>query len=225
MDENWFYIDPAQPLETRRVGPLSRKQMEERAASGVLLSSFLVWYPGLATWIPWKEAAPDYVGNVIQVPAPEVVVKVEAELTAMLSPVYAPFGIRLAAVLIDLMILGVVNALLILVYLFFFQIPKDMLQNSMMINIPGFFLDACYQVYFLSQYGGTPGKMLLGLRVVTPQGEGLSVFHAIGRYFAFWMSALTLGAGFLVVLFDPQRRALHDHLAGTRVQFFRNTKL
>jgi uncharacterized RDD family membrane protein YckC len=138
--------------------------------------------------------------------------------------VYAPFGIRLAALLIDLMILSVANALLILIYLFLFQIPQEMLQDSLLINIPGLVLDACYQVYFLSQFGGTPGKMFLGLKVVTPEGDGLTVFHAFGRYIAFWLSALTLGIGFLIVLFDPQRRALHDHLAGTRVQFFRNFK-
>lgn len=222
MDENWFYLDPAQPPESRRVGPLSRKQMEELAALGTLAADFLVWYPGLTTWIPWKEAAPEFAGNAPQVEIPVVEIAPTQTGTRLASPVYAPFGIRLAALLIDLMILSVANALLILIYLFLFQIPQEMLQNSLLINIPGLVLDACYQVYFLSQFGGTPGKMLLGLKVVTPEGDGLTVLHAFGRYIAFWLSALTLGIGFLIVLFDPQRRALHDHLAGTRVQFFRN---
>lgn len=221
MDENWFYLDPAQPPETRRVGPLSRKQMEDLATAGVLAGAHLVWYPGLATWIPWQDAAPEFSGNTPPEPASSEPIAAPVPDPAA---IYAPFGIRLAAVLVDLMILGVANALLILVYLFFFQIPQETLQDSLLINVPGLFLDACYQVYFLSQFGGTPGKMLMGLRVVTPLGGSLSVIHAFGRYLAFWLSALTLGLGFLMVLFDPQRRALHDHLAGTRVQFFRGIK-
>jgi uncharacterized RDD family membrane protein YckC len=137
---------------------------------------------------------------------------------------YAPFGIRLAAVLVDLLILSVLNAVLIITYLYIFRIPEKMIQTSLLINVPGIVLDAVYQIYFLSQYGGTPGKMFFGLRVVTPSGGSLSVWHAAARYFCFWISALTLGVGFLIVLFDPQRRALHDHIAKTRVVFYPPSK-
>ncbi|HSQ41099.1 MAG TPA: RDD family protein [Fibrobacteraceae bacterium] len=134
---------------------------------------------------------------------------------------YASLGIRLAAFMVDLMILGTINAGLVFLYLFFFHIPEDVLRDSMLINIPGLLLEAFYQVYFLSRYGGTPGKMLMGLRVISADGNPLSVAHALGRYFSFWFSAISLGLGFLIILFDPQRRALHDHIARTRVIYFR----
>ena len=140
---------------------------------------------------------------------------------AVANDIFAPFGIRLAAVLVDLMILGVANAILILIYMFVFHVPQKVIEDSLAINIPGLFLEACYQVYFLSQFGGTPGKMLMGLRVIAADGSRLTVTHALGRYLAFWVSAFTLGIGFLIVIFDPERRALHDHIAKTRVQFFR----
>jgi hypothetical protein len=43
--------------------------------------------------------------------------------------------------------------------------------------------------------------------------------RALLRYLAEWVSAFSLGAGYLFVAFRPDRRALHDLLAGTRVVF------
>ena len=262
MNDNWFYLDPKQPAESQRVGPLTRQEIERLATNGTLRKDDLVWYPGLVTWLAWKDVAPEFPGNSdkhrcascqlefpeaqiilvdgrwtcancqkvaaapIQVseapqsPAAPIPQMAQARPVAIANEIYAPFGIRLAAVLVDLMILGVANAILILIYMFLFHIPQKVIQDSLAINVPGLFLEACYQVYFLSQYGGTPGKMLMGLRVVSEDGSRLTVMHALARYLAFWVSAFTLGIGFLLVIFDPQRRALHDHLAKTRVVFF-----
>ena len=62
-----------------------------------------------------------------------------------------------------------------------------------------------------------PGKMLFGMRVVRVDGEALSVPRALGRYLAEMLSAAALGAGYLITPFHPERRALHDLVAGTRV--------
>jgi uncharacterized RDD family membrane protein YckC len=74
-----------------------------------------------------------------------------------------------------------------------------------------------YNVWFVSQKGGTPGKLVLGLRVVTVDGRNLTVGRAIGRYFALMLSGFTFYIGFIIAAFDPEKRALHDHLCGTRV--------
>jgi uncharacterized RDD family membrane protein YckC len=64
----------------------------------------------------------------------------------------------------------------------------------------------------------TPGKMLLGLRVVTAAtGEKLSPGRAIGRYFAYIPSALVFCLGFIWVAFDDRNQGWHDKLAGTLV--------
>jgi len=68
-----------------------------------------------------------------------------------------------------------------------------------------------------SERGATVGKMAVGLRVVTDQGQRLTFLHATGRYFAKFISAIILGIGFLMVAFSDRKRGLHDMIAGTLV--------
>jgi len=74
-----------------------------------------------------------------------------------------------------------------------------------------------YEVYFLVRGGATPGKMTLGLKVVRADGSRVSASLAAGRFFADWLSQITLGIGYLIAGFDPEKRALHDRVCGTRV--------
>ena len=67
-------------------------------------------------------------------------------------------------------------------------------------------------------WGATPGKWLLGLRVVDHSGRcPIGFSRSMLRLVAYTVSSMTLGAGHLLVLFRADRRALHDILAGTRV--------
>ena len=68
-----------------------------------------------------------------------------------------------------------------------------------------------------SERGATVGKMAVGLRVVTDQGQRLSFLHATGRYLAKFVSAIILGIGFLMIAFTDRKRGLHDMIAGTLV--------
>ena len=68
-----------------------------------------------------------------------------------------------------------------------------------------------------SARGATVGKMAVGLRVVTDQGNQLSFLNATGRFFAKFLSALLLCIGFIMVAFTDRKRGLHDIIAGTLV--------
>lgn len=68
-----------------------------------------------------------------------------------------------------------------------------------------------------SERGATVGKMAVGLRVVTDQGQRLSFLNATGRYFAKFISAMILGIGFLMIAFSDRKRGLHDIITGTLV--------
>ncbi len=68
-----------------------------------------------------------------------------------------------------------------------------------------------------SERGATVGKMAVGLRVVTSDGQRLSFMNATGRYFAKFISAIILGIGFIMVAFTDKKRGLHDMIAGTLV--------
>ncbi len=72
--------------------------------------------------------------------------------------------------------------------------------------------------------GQTLGKWLLGLRVVTVDGGPVSLARALLRVAGYLLSALPLYLVFFWVLFDSDRRALHDRLAGTVVVYERSTR-
>ena len=71
----------------------------------------------------------------------------------------------------------------------------------------------------LALAGKTPGKVLLGLRVLTRQGEVLSAWSAALRTVALPVSYLLFGAGFLGIIVGKERRALHDVVAGSSVVY------
>jgi uncharacterized RDD family membrane protein YckC len=76
-----------------------------------------------------------------------------------------------------------------------------------------------YYTFFWSLVGFTPGKVLLGLKVVRMDGTKISLFRAILRFFAYWVSAIPFFLGFFWILWDPQRRGWHDKIAGTQVLY------
>ncbi|MGH8109987.1 MAG: RDD family protein [Arenimonas sp.] len=62
------------------------------------------------------------------------------------------------------------------------------------------------------------GKRLLGIKVTNLNGEPIKLPQAIGRYLAASLSWITLNLGHALAAWTPQRRALHDYLAQTRVE-------
>ena len=76
-------------------------------------------------------------------------------------------------------------------------------------------------LYFaLSTFTGrTPGKWLMGFRLLVRTGGGdVTLGRAMLRSLGYIVSLIPLGAGFLWVLVDDERMGWHDHLAGTKVQ-------
>lgn len=68
------------------------------------------------------------------------------------------------------------------------------------------------------RYGGqTLGMRPWRLRVTADDGRHLGHGRAWLRYLFGWLSLLPAGAGMLLCLIDPDRRALHDRLARTRI--------
>ena len=80
-------------------------------------------------------------------------------------------------------------------------------------------IGAVYTIVFHWIWGQTLGKMALQIRVVSMDGGPLSFGQAVGRYFATFLSALILGIGFVMAGVRSDKRALHDLLAGTRVEY------
>lgn len=69
-----------------------------------------------------------------------------------------------------------------------------------------------YFAFFWVTTGQTPGNRLMQIRVQDAGGGTLPFGRALVRVPAAVLSALILFVGFLTILVDPQRRALHDRL-------------
>jgi uncharacterized RDD family membrane protein YckC len=74
-----------------------------------------------------------------------------------------------------------------------------------------------YPIFFLGKWGQTLGKMALGIKVVTPTGEPITYGRAAGRVASEIITGFTFGIGYLMMLWDDEKRTLHDRIAGTRV--------
>ena len=147
---------------------------------------------------------------------------------------YAGFWIRVGAKLIDSVILGFVSMLI--------MVPMAFLMGGMMsdmkpdaadplngLNILLIFsiyavmigVQAAYPTFFVGKYAATPGKMMLGLQVLRPDGARLSYLRAFGRFWAEMLSAMALYIGYFMVGFDSEKKSLHDLICDTRVVYKR----
>lgn len=74
-----------------------------------------------------------------------------------------------------------------------------------------------YFVGFWSATGETPGDRVMRIRVVPLEGGRITPRRAFVRCLGLVLSALPFFAGYLMILFDARRRALHDRVARTVV--------
>ncbi len=130
---------------------------------------------------------------------------------------YAGFFARLAAYLIDLIIVAAAAAplslLLSLIPFMGYKVFFTFTAKAIIIYL----LKALYFVLFLKLRGATPGKLAMRIQVVKKEGE-ISWIDAVyretvGRY----LSGLVLCIGYLMVGFSRTKQGLHDMLCDTVV--------
>ncbi|MCD9027348.1 RDD family protein [Luteimonas sp. BDR2-5] len=85
-------------------------------------------------------------------------------------------------------------------------------------NLLSILISAAYYAGFhASSMQATLGKMAVGIKVVRVDGSRISLARGIGRYFATILSTLILGIGFLMAGFTQRKQALHDIVCDTLV--------
>jgi uncharacterized RDD family membrane protein YckC len=77
---------------------------------------------------------------------------------------------------------------------------------------------AMYTTALHALTGQTLGKLAFGVRVVSHEGGPLPVGAALLRWLAYSVSMAPLGFGFLMAGLRHDKRALHDLIAGSRVE-------
>jgi uncharacterized RDD family membrane protein YckC len=130
----------------------------------------------------------------------------------------APFGARLAAVVTDLLILGVIDVAVVYLTMQICGVgiedlgivPKAPLLAFLLVENGG------YLVAFTAG-GQTLGKMAAGIKVVSAEPRSpLDFGRAFIREAIWFVLAVPAGLGLLTVL-SRDRRGVHDRFAGTRV--------
>jgi uncharacterized RDD family membrane protein YckC len=126
---------------------------------------------------------------------------------------------RLASALIDMMLLGAIDAAVLYLTLAIAGLSFADVRVIPTIPMAAFLLllNGGYLVGFTAANGQTIGKMLTNIRVVGRDGGRVDVAGAVVRATGVLLSLIPLGLPYVVVFASPHRRALHDRLAGTRV--------
>jgi uncharacterized RDD family membrane protein YckC len=129
---------------------------------------------------------------------------------------------RIMAALIDFALLSALDAGVLYFTLRLLGLASVEILELPVIPLLAFFLmlNGGYFVAFTAVGGQSIGKMAFGIKVVDQDDEDdgvVPIGRATLRTFAYLVSALPLGAGFLPGVFGANRLALHDRLAHTRV--------
>lgn len=146
--------------------------------------------------------------------------------------VYAGFWKRVAAYLIDAMVIGAASQIVQLVVLGLFfgfnassmSDPETMFASGTGILfvlalylVPLAMNAAYYAAFHASSKQATLGKMAVGIKVVRTAGTRISLARGVGRFFAAMLSGLMLGVGFLMAAFTERKQGLHDMICDTLV--------
>lgn len=144
---------------------------------------------------------------------------------------YAGFWRRLAAVVIDIVILmPVLMLLLYFVYgVAYFEWAAERTDPFAVYGVGdaiiGNLLPVVLAAYFWMRHLGTPGKLLLGCHVVDAKsGAALSLRQSIFRNVGYLVSLFTLGLGFLWIAKDVRKQGFHDKIAGSVVVLKKTVK-
>jgi len=136
----------------------------------------------------------------------------------MIRPRPAGFWIRALAAVIDLVLFALVQFSLRLIGR---RLVGADVESAMTVGpTAGFFtliFAAAYTTVLHGLAGQTIGKMIVGVRVIA--GEETPPFGAaLLRFGAYFASAATFMLGFVMAGLRHDKRALHDLVAGTRVE-------
>jgi uncharacterized RDD family membrane protein YckC len=233
----WHFED-----DGRASGPLSFEEIRRLIDLGRITWSTRVWREGFADWAEagTTELAPLFHGAppppaepfAAQPPSRPYPASAGPASPARVIP-FAGFWIRLAAYIIDFAIIQVtvgIASFTLGIVIGVVGVASKMDQQGVQSfagilgGLVGVVLTLLYYSRFpASRWQATPGKRLLNLYIIRTDGKRVGAWLALGRYFAYFLSGLPLGVGFLMILWSDQKKGLHDIVCDTRVVYGKPT--
>jgi uncharacterized RDD family membrane protein YckC len=140
-------------------------------------------------------------------------------IAAVIRPRPAGFWIRVVAALIDFGVFFLVKASLGWLATRVLRVDLDSALGlrGALIGCTVLFV-ALYVVVLHALGGQTIGKLVVRVRVVGVDGSPLAFGTSLLRFVAYLASLMPFGLGFVMAGLRADRRALHDLVAGTRVE-------
>ncbi len=212
--------------------------MRQWLRSGQVSRDDLGWYEGLADWQPLSVLFAD---EVPVTPPPFGAAATPSALpstTAAALEDYAGFWKRLAAYILDAIVLYIPGLLITrltgsaAIEATFRQAqlqaagnPQATLEainhyltGMMSAYLFGFVVAWMYYAFCESSaWQATVGKLALGIRVTDLEGRRLTLARSLARYPGMILSSMILCIGFLMVAWTRRKQGLHDMIAGTLV--------
>ena len=208
-------------------GPTSLDELKNWIGDGRVAGSTQVWRSDLALWTPAARYAE--------------LQQALARLQASVSPPAlhqalraAGFWPRLGAYLLDRVVLVMLFGMICqwkhwVVPVLPEVVNKETFQHFMdeyivfarMVSPCLFLLTVLYDVLLNGTFGATLGKMAVGAKIIGADGSPLGYGRALLRSLAARFTEMAFFIGYLGILLRPDKRGLHDLLAGTRVVFQR----
>jgi len=78
-------------------------------------------------------------------------------------------------------------------------------------------LSLVYIIGFWTWRGQTPGKMIVGIKVIRTDSSPITWQYSCRRYLGYIASTVILCIGFIIIAFDKRKQGLHDRIADTYV--------
>ena len=119
---------------------------------------------------------------------------------------YAGFWLRLGAGIIDGVALGLIGWIIIHVF-----------GSAIIYVVAEIVIEVAYFVGFWVWRGQTPGKMMVGIKIIRTDSSPITLSYAFFRYLGYIVSVLTLFVGFIWIAFDSRKQGIHDKIADTYV--------
>ncbi len=146
----------------------------------------------------------------------------EPQLSANPEARNATFGRRLGATLVDFIVL--IFASLILTIVFGLALKSSISDEEMLSYVNQGLTNVLLAIATMwlesSKWQGTPGKMLLNLKVENGHGARISFGTAFFRYVAKIPAALVLLLGYFAMLWHKDRLTWYDSWTNTRVRHY-----
>lgn len=164
---SWFYA-----VSGEQKGPVEVAELESLIATGVIRGETLVWQAGMPNWQAAWAARPD----LLPPPMPRTLGPPPMHIARR----YAGFRIRLAARIIDGLVLAIPFVLWFGLVVFIIAVVAHPVTpnqaqwarvggGSVILGVFG--IQAVYECYMVTHYGATLGKIATGLTIITLQGK------------------------------------------------------